>query len=193
MTFSRYITLFTSIVVCGCAAFAPAPEVTPPEEVGFAVRGKLGVRTAQDGFSSSFLWRHSAAAYEIELWGALGQGRTRLEGEGEALTVYTADGEVHHETDSALAMQRWFGFQVPIAVLASWIQGRVAPDGQVQDQQNDAAGDLVALEQAGWSLAFSRYEDAADGRRLPGRIVATRSDVRVTLIPIEWSFSPAFQ
>jgi outer membrane lipoprotein LolB len=193
MAFSRLAPLLLSLVLGGCALFAPAPDVIPPEDVGFAVRGKVGVRTAEDGFSSSFLWRHSGADYEIELWGPMGQGRTRLEGQGETLTVYAADGEVHRESDSALAMQRWFGFYVPVEVLASWIQGRIAPDRQVENRQSDAAGDLVALEQAGWTLAFSRYSDALDGRRLPGRIVATRLDVRVTLIPVEWSFSPTFQ
>ena len=182
----------TGLAMAGCAVFGP-PEVIPPSEEGFAVRGKLGVRTAADGFSSSFLWRHAADTFEIELWGPMGQGRTRLEGRGGAITVHTADGEVHQEADSALAMQRWFGFHVPIDVLASWIQGRAAPDRSVASQELDTGGDLIALEQAGWALAFSRYDDAEGGRRLPGRIIARRLDVRVTLIPAEWSFSSTFQ
>lgn len=193
MTFSRLLAVSALTLMAACAAFGPKPVVIAPETAGFAVSGKLGVRTASDGFSSSFLWRHTADDFEIELWGPFGQGRTRLEGRGEALTVYTPEGDVHQESDSAEAMQRWFGFHVPIDVLASWIQGRPAAGPDIERQRADGAGDLVALEQAGWVLSFSRYLDAEGGRRLPGKIVATRHDVRVTLIPAEWSFSPAFQ
>jgi outer membrane lipoprotein LolB len=178
------------VTIAGCASLPETPVTQAPQ---FTVQGKLGVREGSDSFSSSFSWAQDAEGYRIELWGPLGQGRTRLVGDAEKITVYAANGDVHTESDSAEAMERWFGFALPIDALPQWIRGHAALEFAIDDLERDDDGDLAALEQLGWSLAFSGYRDLADGHRVPGRIVALRADVRVTLVPKEWSFSSTFQ
>lgn len=164
-----------------------------PAETQFTVQGRLGVRDGDDSFSSSFSWIHGADGYRIDLWGPLGQGRTRLVGESGQVTVYAANGDVVVEPDSATAMRRWLGFSVPIGALTRWIQGQAAPEFAASEIVRDAHGDLEALAQLGWTLVFSGYRDVDSGRRVPGKIIAHRADVRVTLVPKEWTFSSTFQ
>ena len=99
----------------------------PPEgEPGrlFHLEGRLAVRGADDAMSASFVWDHFAEHFEIELWGLLGQGRTRLTGEAGALTIFTPRGDVVADGDAELLMQRELGWSVPLEVLPDWVQGR---------------------------------------------------------------------
>jgi outer membrane lipoprotein LolB len=179
------------VTLAGCSLLRPAPEMAIPDVGGFAVTGRMAVRQANDGFSSSFMWQHAADLDEIELWGPLGQGRSRLVGEAGRVTVYTAKGEVFKEASVEAGMQRWLGFTFPLDALTYWVRGRPAPGVATQLLRQDEQGDLAMLEQLGWQLEFSRYRDEVEARRLPGRIIAVRGNIKVTLLPGEWSFARA--
>jgi outer membrane lipoprotein LolB len=178
------------LLLAGCAAFGPTRPPGTLEATGFAVQGKLGVRHAGDGFSSNFVWHQLQDRFEIELWGALGQGRTRLSGDRSGVTIETAQGEVYWEPDTSTAMRRWLGLDVPVDALAHWIRGQAAPGLPVDGFERDGAGNLRALEQLSWLMSFSGYRDAPDnGRPVPERIVATHGDARVTIVTRDWAFS----
>jgi outer membrane lipoprotein LolB len=176
------------VTVAGCALLRPEPKLGAPDVGGFAVKGRMAVRNGEDGFTSSFVWQHAVARDEIDLWGPLGQGHSRLVGEADAVTVYTSKGEVYRERDADAAMQRWLGFSLPMSALTHWIRGEQAPGYPVERASSDAAGDLASLDQLSWRLEFSGYRPFEGGARLPARIVAVRGDVKVTLLPAEWSF-----
>ena len=176
------------VTVAGCALLHPEPKLGAPEVGGFAVKGRMAVRNGEDGFTSSFVWQHATGRDEIDLWGPLGQGHSRLVGEADTVTVYTSKGEVYQERDADAAMQRWLGFSLPMVALTHWIRGEQAPGYPVEGTSSDAAGDLASLDQLSWRLEFSGYQPFDGGTRLPARIVAVRGDVKVTLLPAEWSF-----
>jgi len=189
--FSRRLLLFATLSanLCACGLLAPRPDLGPVGPGEFAVSGRLGVNRGEDGFSSSFSWHQAGDDFEIELWGPLGQGRTRLEGRNGRVTIHAADGEVTVESDTAATMERWLGFSVPVAALVHWIRGEPAPGIPVTEQRIEA-GERVALDQLDWQLEFARWNDVA-GHHVPGRIIARRGPVKVTLLPKDWSFSPA--
>lgn len=176
------------ITVAGCAWLRNEPALSAPDIGGFAVKGRMAVRQGAEGFSANFQWQHSGARDEIDLWGPIGQGHSRLVADSGLVTVYTAKGEVYSERDADIAMQRWLGFTLPIVALTHWIRGVQAPGSAVTASHSDDAGDLMMLEQLSWRIEFSDYRSDSAARRLPGRIVAIRGDVKVTLIPSEWSF-----
>ena len=185
----RVIGLAIALVtVSGCTALRGGPELESVGIGGFVVKGKLAVRLPDDGFSSSFLWQHEPGHDEIELWGPLGQGRSRMVGDARGVTVYTAKGEVYRERSAEAGMRRWLGFSLPLSALTHWVRGEAAPGYPAATRVTAADGELLLLEQLSWRLEYSRY-GTADGRRLPGKIVATREDVKVTLLPAEWSFA----
>jgi outer membrane biogenesis lipoprotein LolB len=115
-----------------CSALAPRPLPTPDE--GFVVSGRLAIRAGDDGFSSNFIWEHAADDFAIELWGPLGQGRSRLDGHDGRVTLHAADGSVHHEPDTEAAVRRWLGIDLPVDALTFWIKGERSPDAPARRQ-----------------------------------------------------------
>jgi outer membrane biogenesis lipoprotein LolB len=87
-------------------------------------------------------------------------------------------------------MERWLGMSVPVSALVHWLRGEPAPDSAATAQRFDA-GDRVHLAQLDWELDFAGYRDVPGGGRVPSRVVARRGDVRVTLLPKEWTFPSA--
>lgn len=185
----RRIVFFAVVLVtvAGCTLFGTGPKISAPDVGGFAVKGRMAVRNGADGFTSSFLWRHANGRDEIDLWGPMGQGHSRLIEAGDEITVYSAKGEVYRERDSNMAMQRWLGFALPIGALTHWIRGQRAPGYRVEGETVTDTGELTALDQLSWRLEFSGYRSFDVGLRLPTRIIAVRGDVKVTLLPAEWS------
>jgi len=177
------------VTIEGCSLLHRAPELSVPDVGGFVVKGRLAVHQGNDGFTSTFLWQHAIGRDEIELWGPLGQGHSRLIGDEREVTIYTAKGEVYREPNPEAGMQRWLGFTLPLAALTHWIRGERAPGYPTAQQNSDANGDLTLLEQLSWRIEFSGYTTRDDGRRLPARIVAVSGDTKVTLLPGEWSFA----
>jgi outer membrane lipoprotein LolB len=181
-----------ALLLTGCAKLGPTLPPAALEAEGFAVQGKLGVRHGREGFSSNFVWHQLQDRFDIELWGALGQGRTRLHGDATGVTIETPQGDVFWEPDTATAMQRWLGIDVPVSALQHWIRGRVAPGVSVEAIEHDREGNLRALEQLAWAMSFSGYGVARErGRPVPERIVATHGEARVTIVARDWAFSPA--
>jgi outer membrane lipoprotein LolB len=111
-------------------------------------------------------------------------------GDAHGVTVYTAKGEVYRARSPEAGMQRWLGFSLPLSALTHWVRGKPAPGFPATTQVSAADGELLVLEQLSWHLEYSRYGTTSDGRLLPGKIVATRNDIKVTLLPAEWTFAP---
>lgn len=181
-----HIAILLAVVASGCASFAPAPTDLAVD--GFIVSGRIAVRTEADGFSGNFRWQNRSGGFDIELWGPMGQGRSRLVGDGSSVTLYSADGAIYREPDTETAMRRWLGVDVPVSALTHWIKGVPAPTMRVDAKTMDAAGDLTQLAQHRWQLTFDRYQTHDSDRRLPGRVIAERGPVRVTLLPKQWWF-----
>lgn len=155
-------------------------------DIDFRVRGQIGVRDARESFSASFEWRQAGERYEIDLWGPLGQGRSRLAGDGEAVTVTDAHGQVVHGADAKVLMQNALGWSAPVAALRRWVRGVYDPTQSVAGVAHDQNGNLARFEQFGWTVALSRWRQTPIGPR-PGKVVAARGGHRVTAVCREWS------
>jgi outer membrane lipoprotein LolB len=177
------------VTVAGCAGLGKERPLSVPDVGGFAVKGRLAVRQGDDGFTSNFRWQHSVSHDEIDLWGPWGQGHSRWVADVAGVTVYTSKGEVYRELDADAAMQRWLGFTLPVDALTHWIRGEQVPGLPVAARTTDTGGNLTLLEQLSWRLEFSGYRADSGGQSLPGRIIALRDAIKVTLVPSEWSFA----
>lgn len=82
-------------------------------------------------------------------------------------------------------MEDVIGWQVPVAGLQFWLRGLPAHKPQPTQLERDAEGALSHLQQQGWQVTYSRYE-LFDGWRLPSRILATRDDLRLTIVIKRW-------
>ena len=182
--FIALLSLLSLTMLSACAVVPPLGEGLTPD---FRLRGKIGVRDrSPDGgsFSASFDWIQAGDAFAIELWGPLGQGRTRLVGDDDMLTVTDAHG-VTLAGESQALMQEHLGWSAPVSVLRHWIRGRLAPGRRAKGLDRDAEGHLTGFEQLGWAVELSRWQQGAAGP-VPGRIRATRDGRRITVVCKEW-------
>lgn len=197
---------FSAGLLVGCAAL---PQPGPAG--GFVLRGKLGVVDARDSFSARFLWQQQGDAFDIELWGPLGQGRVRLTGRDGSMALVEGDGTVIDSGTPDAVMRRHLGFSLPMAVLPAWVRGAPAAGHRVSGRVVDGDGRLTAFRQLGWTVALERFgaveggdvpvsagagpaatpastPTATPATLLPHRITASRGDYRVRLAVSDWQF-----
>jgi outer membrane lipoprotein LolB len=186
----RWLRLAAVLVVgpfgllAGCAGLPGMPE--SPET--FVLTGKVGVREARESFSANLLWHQKGEAFDIDLWGPLGQGRVKLVKKGDGIELRSDQG-VLAEGESDRVMREHLGWSLPVDVLPAWVQGGPYAQAPVADLARDAQGRLTGFTQLGWTVVLERYQAVPDGaveRDLPTRITATRDTSRVRLVVSEW-------
>ena len=174
--------LLVGVLVSGCTV-ARLPEDASGAE--FRLRGKIAVRGPGDAFSASFDWIQAGEAFDIELWGPLGQGRVHLRGDAGRLTVTDARGATTSGISAEPFMASALGWSVPISALPHWVRGRYDPRSTVAEQRRAADGTLARFEQLGWTVEVSRWAESALGP-VPGRVVAVQRERRIVIVCKEW-------
>lgn len=187
------------VLVGGCVsrgsgvADVPAGENAPDS---FIAQGKLSLRplgtSKIKGFTASYRWEQVGESYDLELWGALGQGRTHIKGTAERIEIVDGTGRTVKSRNPERLLKRHLGWSLPLSVLPYWLQGKPAPSPPAPAASRMrflASGDLEVLNQLGWSLEFGRYRDVtgqARQGRLPGRVRATSDDLKLTVVARDW-------
>lgn len=187
----------------GCTLFQPAIQPPPPADTRidwvdhvrtltllqeWQLKGKIGVRTSDDGGSAFLDWSQSYDSFYIVLSGPLGQGTTIVSGNPSGARLEQSDGTWVAESPGQL-MQEHTRWQIPIKELQYWVKGLPAPWGKPQLSHN-SLGTLATLEQDGWQLQFDQYASIL-GTLLPQRIKIRKDDLRVTLAIKGWLPLPA--
>ncbi len=174
-----FLNIFFVAFCLACSTLEPRLDTE-----GFGLRGKLGVVDAGESYSARFLWRQTGERFGIDLWGPLGQGRLRLEGDHERITLIKG-GEVLAEGEHDEVMRSRLGWTLPLSVLPSWALGEPDTSLNVAALEYDDEGRLVAFEQLAWQVSYTQFRLIGE-RWLPRRITARRDDYRVRLIISTW-------
>lgn len=184
----RLSAAFLCLTVAACTGL-PRPPETPQT---FVLKGKVGVREGDESFSANLLWHQMGEAFEIDLWGPLGQGRVKLVKQGGEIRLETDKGVLAQGEPEAV-MRANLGWSLPLTVLPAWVQGGPVDDLPVSELTRDQAGRVLGFEQLGWRVELGRYQrvgmQAAAGtaeRQLPRRVTAMKDDARVRLVISEW-------
>ncbi len=179
--------IFAALLASGCAS-KPLP-LNPG--VDFRVAGKFGVRDGETGYSARFAWQQSLDTYDIEVWGPLGQGRTRLQGDSLSMSVLQG-GELLAQGSPEEVMHASLGWSVPVAVLPAWIRGTPHRELSFADPVRDTEGRYTEFVQLDWQVKLSGYERSTDGLT-PGRVVAENDGKRVTVVVRDYLENAAFE
>ena len=81
-------------------------------------------------------------------------------------------------------VKKQIGWKVPVDALQWWVRGLAFP-GDWQSRRFDDAGRLVRLEQSGWTVEFSQYQDEGPAW-MPGKLNARRADYAVKVVVKKW-------
>ncbi|MFI2811651.1 MULTISPECIES: lipoprotein insertase outer membrane protein LolB [Microbulbifer] len=196
--FNHLTIALVALLLGACAGQQKNPLPVPVPGTGghsveqlqsFTIAGKLGVRSPTDNGSANINWEQQAAAnYRIHLSGPLGAGATIITGNSGGVSLKRGSEPPMRAANPAQLTQQMLGWPLPVREMFYWVRGLPAPGGTAGEKRN-SAGQLQALQQAGWQLEFSDYQRV--GRyTLPTRIKARTNQaagpVKVTLVIKEW-------
>ncbi|MGI9325409.1 MAG: lipoprotein insertase outer membrane protein LolB [Pseudomonadales bacterium] len=177
------LVLVLTQILGGCVS-APKPQLRGPSD--FLVSGKMAVRAPEGNFSARFRWIQTGGSYDLELWGPFGQGRRRLAGNHQTLSVLDGRGELLLRGAPGQVMLEQLGFEVPLGSLAFWIQGLPDPQQPQSRLSRNAQGEVAGFRQASWDVAYPSYVEASADRRLPKRVEAVNERYQVKLAISRW-------
>lgn len=188
--FLSILSLCWMLLLAGCVT----PNLADPSAGGFLARGKLSARPGAIGapfrpVTANFVWHQEGERFDIELWGPLGQGRSRLTGTAQSVEWIDAKGERRTSRDPQGLMQAQLGWSLPLEALPFWLQGRLLAASEPNDAVRSAEGELLSVQQNGWSLSFGRYKDAPKAGatvRRPGLIRGENPQLKVSISIREW-------
>lgn len=174
---SKYLFLISIFLLLQACAGRQSLSL---EGATYLVEGKIAVRNEATSQTANFRWRQAGEGFDIEIWGLLGQGRTRLIGNARDVTVIRGD-EVLAAGQPDEVMTYHLGFSLPVAVMSAWLRGQ--PFGRPREQVIDDEGRITAFNERGWQVEMARFREfePASGQLQPARIVARRDGQAVTV------------
>lgn len=188
----RYIKRFFTCV-CGLLVFGLASCATQRANLAHVeladihrwnARGKISVTIDGERKNANFSWLNKGKDYDIRLHGPFGTGAANLKKRGD--TVAYSDGKHNHLANSAEALlEEATGWILPISELNWWIKALPSPASDILDSRRSPDGQLSYLRQQGWQLNFKDYQQIS-GHALPGKIIATRDDLKLVLAIKQW-------
>jgi outer membrane lipoprotein LolB len=166
------LTLLLAGVLAACATPARIGGQGPAfERVGRFAVNLQPVAQAPYAAQGGFSWRDDGRTLRLDLSTPLGSVLARIQVRPGLSVLERADGS--HETaanpDALLALV--WGHAMPVSGLRAWIRGQPVRGRQAQDVQRDGQGHLTAMEQDGWQVNLSDYDDHG-----PRRVRLLRQD-----------------
>lgn len=150
-------------------------------------RGRLGVRSADDGFNGKVRWQQFEADYSAQISGPVGFGTLSISGNPRLVRLVDQDGQLTVLTDPENDLRSLYGWTLPVSSLRFWALGIPDPEVAATTIVIDDRGLLTVLAQSGWRIEYSDYRPFA-GQPMPRRLVATAGDARVVLVLDAWVF-----
>lgn len=186
---ARLICLCLWVVVSACSQYQPLPDTQAPRQhslpTQWLLKAKLGMRTPTKSGSVTLNWQQTDSRYLIQVQAPLGQGSATLRGNKDYMVVEQPGKPPHHTHDPNTLVAETFGWTLPITHLGYWLRGSASPEAAITAAHYSEQGVLTQLQQAQWTLSFSRHQQV-EHYRLPRRILARRQDTQLTLIIREW-------
>jgi len=122
------------------------------------IKGRLAVRTEEDGGSATLLWQRMGLDHEIELYGPFGGGRVSIVQDASGAVMRDNKKNVFEDTSAAALLYRRVGWHVPFDSLKYWLKGVPEP-GEVNALILDSAGLALGFQQRGWDIAILDYAE----------------------------------
>jgi outer membrane lipoprotein LolB len=157
------------MILVGCASIpSQRPPVADPELTwqtrqlelrplkSWEIRGRLAMRTAEEGWQASLRWVRKQEQHNIDLMGPLGRGHLRLTQDRHGAELRDADRQTYRDSSVQQLLWRATGWNVPLEGLNYWVLGLPVPDAP-WTRDLDEWGRLKVLQQQGWEIEFLQY------------------------------------
>ena len=135
------------------------------------------------GWSGNLNWRQRGDEFDVRLAGPVGIGGFRAKGTLALVEVRTEDETFVTDQPEAL-VEEVLGWAFPLQGLRHWVLGLPQPDAPAQ-LSVDNSGRLLDLQQSGWRLAYTEYQET-EGPELPRRIILDNGDHKIKVVIDRW-------
>ncbi|MGI9341797.1 MAG: lipoprotein insertase outer membrane protein LolB [Gammaproteobacteria bacterium] len=153
-------------------------------------RGRIAVKSDNDGGQGNLRWTQAGADTRVRLSGPFGAGAYEIAWDDDRIVVSSKKGERVADYAGRDAADRFLesqlGWSFPARSIRYWLLGIADPEFDSR-QRFDDGGWLSEIDQNGWTVTYSRFEQVADAY-LPGKIVMESERARVRLVVDQWSF-----
>ena len=140
------------------------------------------------GVKGNLHWRQSGDSFEMRVAGPFGVGAASLTGHGKNVEIKTSK-RTFTTQDPEGDIHKRLGWTFPVMHLRYWVLGQPAP-GSAADFELDASGQLVELEQDGWTLEYDEYQ-AVGALALPRKFEVANDEVTIKVVVDSWADLPA--
>ena len=149
-------------------------------------RGRIAVKSGDDGFNAKFDWRQDGQRFNARVSGPLGIGTVLLEGTDQRITLTDKDGEqvVLHDPETELMLR--YGWTIPVRTMRYWALGIPDPLSPAATELDEMQR-LASLLQNDWRVEISRYRRNS-GQELPRTLTATKPKTRIRMVIDRWLF-----
>lgn len=158
------------------------------EQDRWNLSGKLAISNDKDGGSGKLQWRENPGYTRMDFHGTLGRGAWRLEADRSGARLELADGSAYEDQTVDQLVQKQVGWEIPVESLSWWVRGMAAPGG-AEERWFDERGNLVRLNQDGWSIEFGKYRSFGEFE-MPIRLTAMQAEWKVKLVVRRWELAP---
>ncbi len=80
----------------------------------WTVKGRIGIKTSDQGFSSSLSWQHQPKQQLFRIYGAFGQTYAELNQSEDKSTLELSDNEIYESKDVESLLHKVLGYPLPI-------------------------------------------------------------------------------
>ena len=178
--------LLTVLLVAGCAT-TPAPRGSQPAAAmtAWQLNGRVSLTRGEEGWHAGLYWQEQADTFYLKVSGPLGQGGFQLNGDARGVVLVDADGQSFAAQDVDALLIQVTGWQLPVRGLRYWIRGLPEPAAGRAQETRDEAGQLLSLEQSGWTVNYQRYQLVGDVL-LPAKLQLLHADIAVRIVIDQW-------
>ena len=178
--------LLAVLLVAGCAT-TPAPRGSQSAAAitAWQLNGRVSLTRGEEGWHAGLYWQEQADTFYLRVSGPLGQGGFQLNGDARGIVLVDADGQSFVARDVDALLVQVTGWQLPVKGLRYWIRGLPAPAAGKAKATRDEVGQLLRLEQSGWTVNYQRYQLGGDVL-LPVKLQLLHADIAVRIVVDQW-------
>ena len=176
----------TRTAVVSTVVIEPVTSAKVAGSANFGLIGRISVKDEKQGFSGGIHWHHTDAGDEILLLSPLGQAAAQIRRDAEGIRLTTSEQKVYFAADVEELTGQVLGWHLPLTGLQYWVQNMNSPT-TVATLERDANGQIVAIRQDDWEIAYPSYfppEQLQAAR--PRVLVLNRGELRIKLVIDQW-------
>ncbi|MCF9034836.1 lipoprotein insertase outer membrane protein LolB [Acinetobacter nectaris] len=161
-----------TLILSGCQNYVQPQQALhklasePAKKNTFQLDGKIGVRTAEQSGSAFFTWAQQDNYFNIDLTGALGIGKTHIEGQPGQVTLTSAKTGTISASSPEELLEKATGWQTPITDIIQWVQAKTSTN--TAQTTTDSKNRLTNIVEDGWNVSLI-YND--ETQTLPNKLV----------------------